>query len=193
MKAREYPLEREWCPLYLFYSSLRLNPIPTALISYFLTAARSQVRFDVSIIIIVSRSCWQNQTSSLAVSLQKSATILVLSSWLKSRPRNRVNWHQKFFHWMMSLHHASACIDPLLVTTYFLCGSLPLDAVEIFIPCLKRKSLMLDLPPSNQESSILPYRLVVSCNCWFILTKAYQVVLCLIISWSLIVMSTLKP
>jgi hypothetical protein len=44
MKAHEYPLEREWSPLYLFYSSLGLNPIPIAAMSNFLTAARSQVR-----------------------------------------------------------------------------------------------------------------------------------------------------
>jgi hypothetical protein len=49
------------------------------------------------------------------------------------------------------------------------------------------------LPPSDQESSILPYRLTVSCNCQFILTKAYQVVPCLITSWSLIVLPSLKP
>jgi hypothetical protein len=69
MKAHEYPLEREWSPLYLFYSSLRLNPIPTTPISYVLTAAHGQVKFDVSIRIIISRSCWQSWTLSLAVFL----------------------------------------------------------------------------------------------------------------------------
>jgi hypothetical protein len=49
------------------------------------------------------------------------------------------------------------------------------------------------LPPSDQESSILPYRLAVSCNCWFILTKAFQDFPCLITSWSLIVLPSLKP
>jgi hypothetical protein len=67
MKALEYPLEREWSPLYLFYSSLGLNPIPTTPISYFLTAAHSQVRFDVSIRIVVSMSYWLNWTLSLAI------------------------------------------------------------------------------------------------------------------------------
>jgi hypothetical protein len=147
MKAREYPLEREWSPLYLFYSSLWLNPIPTAPILYFLTAAHSQVRFDVSIRIIVFRSCWQSWSLSLAVFLHKCMAILVLSSWLKSRSRDRVSWQQKFFHRMTSLHYASARIDPPSVTTCILCGSLspilePHHAVKISIPCLKRRSLM---------------------------------------------------
>jgi hypothetical protein len=148
MKGHEYLLEREWSPLYLFYSSLWLNPIPTALIFYFLTAARSQVRFNVSIRIIVSRSCWQSWTLSHAIFLQKCMTILVLSSWLKSRSWGLVSWRQSFFfHLMMSLDRASACIDPPSVTTYFLCGPLssilePRHAVEIFIPCMKRRSLM---------------------------------------------------
>jgi hypothetical protein len=150
MKAREYPLESEWSPMYLFYSTLRLNPISTALISYFLTAARSQVRFDVSIMIIVSRSCWQNWTMSPAVFLQMCTAILVLSSWLKSRSWGLVSWRQRFFfHQMTSLDHVSACIDPPPPTTYLLCGSFssilePHNAVKIFIPCLKRRSLMSD-------------------------------------------------
>jgi hypothetical protein len=49
------------------------------------------------------------------------------------------------------------------------------------------------LPPSDQESSILPYWLVASSNCWFCITKAYQVIPCLIISWSLIVLPSLMP
>jgi hypothetical protein len=49
------------------------------------------------------------------------------------------------------------------------------------------------LPPSDQESSILPYWLVASCNCWFCIAKAYQVIPCLIISWSLIILPSLKP
>jgi hypothetical protein len=44
MKVHEYPLGREWSPMHIFYSSLGLNPIPTAPMPYFLTAARSQVR-----------------------------------------------------------------------------------------------------------------------------------------------------
>jgi hypothetical protein len=125
MKAREYLLEIEWSPLYLFYSSLGLNPIPTAPISYFLTAARSQVRFDISIRIVVSRFYWPNWTLSVVVFLQKCTAILVLSPWLRSRLWDLVNWHQRFiFHQMMSLDHASAHNDPPSVTTSLLCGSL---------------------------------------------------------------------
>jgi hypothetical protein len=57
MKAREYPLERGWITLYLFCSSLSLNPIPTVPILYFLTATCSQVRLNVSIRMVISNPC----------------------------------------------------------------------------------------------------------------------------------------
>jgi hypothetical protein len=122
--------------------------------------------------------------------------ILVLSSWLKSRSWGLVSWHQSFFfHLMMSLDLAGACIDPASVTTYFLCGSLPsilepLYTVKISIPCLKRRSLMSDF--TFLWSRIINPTLL-TCSCRFIFTKAYQVVPCLMISWSLIVPPHLKP
>jgi hypothetical protein len=49
------------------------------------------------------------------------------------------------------------------------------------------------LPSFDQESSILLYWLAASCNCWFFIAKAYQVIPCLIILWSLIILPSLKP
>jgi hypothetical protein len=165
----------------------------------FLAAAHSQVRFDVSIGIVVSRSYWQNWTLSLAIFLQKCTAILVLSSWLKSWLWDLVSWRQRFiFHQMTSLDHASAHNDPPSVTTSLLCGSL-LSTSDLIrqskFPSLAwwEEPLWQILPSFDQESSILPYRLAASCNCWFFIAKAYQVIPCLIISWSLIVLTSLKP
>jgi hypothetical protein len=57
----------------------------------------------------------------------------------------------------------------------------------------KEDPLCQVLPPSDQESSMLPYQLAASCNCWFCIAKAYQAVPCLIILWSLIILPSLKP
>jgi hypothetical protein len=60
MKAREYPLERGGSSRYPCYSTLVLNPITTVPVSYFLIAARCQVRFDVSTESVISWCCWQS-------------------------------------------------------------------------------------------------------------------------------------
>jgi hypothetical protein len=46
---------------------------------------------------------------------------------------------------------------------------------------------------SDQASSALPYKPASPCNCWVIITKPYQVVPRSITSWSLIILSSLKP
>jgi hypothetical protein len=125
--------------------------------------------------------------------------ILVLSSWLKSQLWDLVSWRQRFiFHQMMSLDHVSAHNDPLSVTTSLLCGSLLSTSdliMRLKFPSLawREDPLWQILPSFDQESSILSYQLVASCNCWFFIAKAYQVIPCLIISWSLIVPPPLKP
>jgi hypothetical protein len=99
---------------------------------------------------------------------------------------------------MMPLDRASAHNDPPSVTTSLLCGSL-LSTSDLIMrskfPSLawREDPLWQIVPSFDQESSKLPYRLAASCNCWFFIAKAYQVVPCLIISWSLIVLPSLKP
>jgi hypothetical protein len=99
---------------------------------------------------------------------------------------------------MTSLDHVSVHNHPPLVTTSLLCGPL-LSTLELIMrskfPPLARTEdpLCQILPPSDQESSILLYQLVASCNYWFFIAKAYQVAPCLIILWSLIVPPSLKP
>jgi hypothetical protein len=117
MKAREYPLESIRSPIHLLYSTLGQNPAATVPISYFLTAARSQDRFDISTEIVVSRPCWQGRTSSLTMMLQKCMTILFLLLWLKSRPQNLVSWHQNSFHKMASILHTNVYVGSLSATT----------------------------------------------------------------------------
>jgi hypothetical protein len=105
---------------------------------------------------IIFRSCWQSQTSSLAMMLQKCTTILVLSLWLKSRPRDLVSGHQKFFfHQMTSIHRVNAHIDSPSVTTCLLFGSLS----SILRPCYMVKIAIpwLDKIPLWQNSNFLHF------------------------------------
>jgi hypothetical protein len=127
--------------------------------------------------------------------LQKCMALSVLSSWMKSRRQDLVNWHQKFlFHPMMSIRilvlpwwqHA-LCVN---------CSHLPSNLIMWSkLPSLlwTKDPLCHIWPLSSQESSTLPCRPTSSRNYWFIITKPYQVVPHLITSWSLIILSSLKP
>jgi hypothetical protein len=103
-----------------------------------------------------------------------------------------------FFHHMTSPNHASAHNDPPSVATSLLCGSL-LSTSDLTMRskcsslAWREDPLCQILPSFDQESSILPYQLAASCNCWFFIAKVYQVVPCLITLWSLIVLPSLKP
>jgi hypothetical protein len=96
----------------IFYSTLCLSPATTVLVSYFLTAARSQVRFDISTGSVIFRSWWQSQTSSLAMMIQKCIAISTLLLWLNGRPRDLVSWHQKFFYEVTLVHRTYAYVWP---------------------------------------------------------------------------------
>jgi hypothetical protein len=140
----EDPLEVRGSPLRLFYSTLGLDPTTTEPILYFLTAAHRQVRFDVSIGVLVSRSCWQSRTLSLAMMLPMCTPILVSSLWLTSRPQDLVSWPERFFPHAMSIHRVNMHIGSLTVTTCLLWrlpSSIlePHHAAEISISCFAPK------------------------------------------------------
>jgi hypothetical protein len=147
MRAHEYPLEGRGSPLYLWYSTLGLNATTIVPVLYFLTVARCQVRFYVSTRSVIFRTCWQSQTSSLAMMLQKCTTMLILLLWLKSQPRDLVSWHQSFFfHKMVLIHHMNAHLGSSSMTTCLLCrlpsSTLgPRHVVKIAIPGLDKSPL----------------------------------------------------
>jgi hypothetical protein len=171
MKVCEYPLERERSPLYPCYSTLGQYPATIVPILYFLTTTHSQDRFDISIGIAISRYCrW---TESLAMMLQKCMIILVLLLWLKSRPRDLISWHQKFFHQVTLICRTNAHIGSPSVTTCLLWESLsstlrPHHMVEIVMPWWDNIPFMMHFTLSSisdQEPSTLPWRLALSCDC----------------------------
>jgi hypothetical protein len=199
MRVCRYPLESIGSPLYLFNSTFGRNSTTIISILYFLTAVRSQVRFDVSTGSVISRCCWQSRTSPLAMMLQKCTAILVLLLWLKSWPHDLVSWHQEsFFHKMASIHHMNVQIGSSSVTFCIDCSHLPSDLVIWSkLPALVWTNIPYDgfcfSFNSDQQSSALPCKPASSCNCWFIIAKPYQVVSRLITVWPLIVPSSLKP
>jgi hypothetical protein len=165
----------------------------------FLTAARSQVRFNVSIRIIVSRSCWQSWTSSLAVFFISAwLSLFYHHDWKVGRevssvgtkvllPSDDVAWPRECVYWSSTTDH----IPPMWIALIYPWTS---SCSQNFHPLLEEKiPYVRFLPSFDQESSILPYRLAASCNCWFFIAKAYQVIPCLITSWSLIFLPSLKP
>jgi hypothetical protein len=151
---------------------------------------------------VVSRSCWQSQTSSLAMKLQKCKAIIVLSLCLKCRPWDLVSWHQRFFlHQMTLIHRVNAYIESPLVTTCLLCGSLssilgPHFMVKIAIPWFDKISFMADFTYpliSDQESSVPPCKPASSCDRLVIIAKTYRVDPCWTNLWPFIIPSSLKP
>jgi hypothetical protein len=191
---REDPLERKGSPRYPFYSTFGQNLATIVPVSYFLTVMRGQVRCDVSARSTVSRCCWQCRTSSLAIMLQKCMAISVLSSWLKSWRQDLINWHQQFLFHLMTLIR----ILVLPRRPHALCvnrSHMPLDLIMWSkLPSLiwPKDPLFQILPPSDQESSALPYRLASPCDCWVIIAKTYQVVSCLRNLWPFIIPSSLN-
>jgi hypothetical protein len=185
--------------MYLFFSSLGLNPIPTAPMSYFLTAAHSQVRLTLvsglSFPGLVGRAehChlpfffrsvwlslfyhhdWKVGHEILSVGTKVSSSIW----WCRSTALVRVlilrRWPHTFY-----VDHSHLSSNLVMRSRY---SSL----------AWREDSLCQILPSFDQESLILLYWLAASCNCWFFIAKAYQVIPCLIILWSLIVPPSLKP
>jgi hypothetical protein len=75
---------------FLFMSWPESNPNSTNVEFSHCCSQWSQI--DISIRVIASRSYWQNWTLWFAIFLQKCMTILVLSSWLKSRSWCLISW-----------------------------------------------------------------------------------------------------
>jgi hypothetical protein len=130
------PIRKRWKSSITLLFNLCQNFTTIAPVLYFLTAARGQVRFDLSTRSDIFRCCRQSRTLSLSMMLQKCTTISVLSSQLKSRRQDLVNWHHK-----VSLPPDD--VDPHIgspsATTCLMCQSLsstlgPRKVVKIFIP-----------------------------------------------------------
>jgi hypothetical protein len=199
MKEHEYPLESEGSSLHLLYLTLGLNPATTVPISYFLTAAHSQVRFDVSIESVVFRSCWQRRTSSLAMMLQKLAAMFVLlCGWRVGLEILSVSIKGSSMRRRQSTAWLHAFGPPSL-TTYLLCRLLSSNlesryAIDITIPFVDN-SLFTGLICSkflikNHE----PYPADLHRHA-IVDQYRYNLLSCpsLIILWSLIISSSLKP
>jgi hypothetical protein len=172
MKTRDYSLEREWSPPYLFYSSLGLNPIPTTPILYYW-------------LLLVVKSDWTSVSGFLFPSLvgraehchlllHKCTTILVLSLWLKSRPRDLISWHQKFSSIRCHQSPVWMCLLILLQWPHALCvdhSHLSSDLVfraERVTHWFDQIPFITDftfpLVP-DQDPSVLPSRPASSCDC----------------------------
>jgi hypothetical protein len=123
IRAHEYPLERRGSPLFLLYSTLGLNPVTIVPISCYLIASCGQDRFDFSIRIVVSRSCWQNRTLSFDMMLQKCTTILFFyhCGWWIGLKILSVGIKSSSIIKMMSIHRTNAHIGfPSMTTCLFL-------------------------------------------------------------------------
>jgi hypothetical protein len=194
-----------WIPTATSLRARRLsrgqNPSTIVPVLYFLTAACNQVRFDVSTESVVSMYCWKSRTSSQAMRLWKCTSILVLSFWLKSHPRDLVSWPQKFFHQTTSI----LCMNVYVWSSFS--DYMPYGSIVLVYPrtssygpnfhsLIGQISLMTNFtssPISDQESSALPCGLTLPCECWVIIVKPYRIVPRFITSWPLIISSSLKP
>jgi hypothetical protein len=115
----ENPLERRGSPLYLCYSTLGQNLALIVPISYFLTAAHSQVRFDVSnesvIPGVVGKAehwhlpLWQNNFRSVRLFLFYHCgwrvSLEILSIGIKTSSSTRWCWSTAWMHILISPPH----------------------------------------------------------------------------------------
>jgi hypothetical protein len=153
---------------------------------YFPTTAHGQVKLGVSTRIVVSRSRWWSQTSSLAMisEVHGYSCFIVVVEETASRPCRLTSLSS--FYKMMSIDRANAHIASPSVTMCLLWESpsstlRPHYMVKIAIPRLAKTSFMTNcifLSISDQESSALPCRPASPCNCWAIIAKTYQVDSC---------------
>jgi hypothetical protein len=198
MRVCKYALESRRSPLCFWYSTLGLHTDTIVPILYFLTAARSQDRFDVSTGIVDSRSCWRSWTSSLAMILE--------SVWLLLFYRCGWRIGLEILSVSIKVLLPSDDVDPPHKCIYFVlprwphafCGShLPSDLVRIEIVIRWLDNILYDgfHLSFNFVSRIVGPTLqtYIVMWLWVIIAKTYWVVPCLTNVWPFIVPSSLKP
>jgi hypothetical protein len=200
MKACEYPLEIEESPLYLFYATLGLNTITTVPILYFLTLLA--VKTDLTSVSRLSFPGFVGRAKHHHLPWCFISIWLFLfyrCGWTVGIKILLVGIKSFSFHQMTSpAPYICLVLSPWPHSFYVGHSHLSLDLVIWSkLPFFDWTNILCDgfhLSFSFwSRSSSLPYRLASPCDCWVIIAKAYQVVHCLIISWSLIILPSLKP